>query len=163
MIRFLPPGFFKWCADTALAQVIAKSTWGFAVIETIHIIGLTILLGSIFVLNLRVLGYGVKQPAGQLAKEISGWVIAGFVLMIGTGIPMFMSAATTYMGSDPLAIKLALLVLAIAIQLAIHKIPGMYSGSVAGKIAACLALLCWFGVAWAGRGIAFEVLLSPAS
>ena len=161
MIRFLPAAFFKWCASTSLAQAIAKSMWGFAVIETIHIIGLAMLLGSIFVLNLRVLGYGVKQSASDLAKEVFWWAVAGFTLMIVTGTVMFMSAATTYMGSDPFAIKMGLLLLAIILQFVIHKSPGMYSGSTLAKIAAFVALLCWFGVAYAGRGIAFEVLLSP--
>ena len=161
MIRFLPAEFFRWCSNTALAQAVAKSMWGFAIIETLHIIGLTMLLGSIFVLNLRVLGYGAKQPAAQLAKDVLRWALAGFVLIIGTGVVMFMSAATTYMGSDPFAIKLGLLILAIVAQVTMHKIPGMYAGTAAGKIMACLALLCWFGVAYAGRGIAFDVLLNP--
>lgn len=161
MIRFLPIDFFKWCAAFSVSQAISKSMWGFAVIETIHIIGLAMLLGSIFVLNLRVMGYGVKQPADKLAKEIFRLAIAGFVIIIVTGVLMFMSAATTYMGSDPFAIKLGLLALAIALQFAMHKVPGMYAGSMAGKVLACVAMLCWFGVAYAGRGIAFEILLSP--
>jgi hypothetical protein len=161
MIRFLPSSFFKWCAGLSVSQAISKSMWGFAVIETIHIIGLTMLLGSIFVLNLRVLGYGVKQPADKLAKEIFRVAIAGFAIIIVTGILMFMSAATTYMGSDPFAIKLGLLTLAIVMQFAMHKIPGMYAGGARGKVLAGLAMLCWFGVAYAGRGIAFEILLSP--
>lgn len=161
MIRFLPAGFFKWCASTSLAQAIAQSMWGFAVIETIHIIGLAMFLGSIFVLNLRILGYGVRQPAAQLAKDISRWAIAGFLLMIGSGVAMFMSAATTYSSSDPLAVKMTLLVIALGLQLTIHKVPGMYAGSISGRVMAGLALVCWFGVAYAGRGIAFEVLLSP--
>ena len=51
---------------------------------------------------------------------------------------------------------------AIATQTAIHRVPGMYSGSLAGKSSACVSLLCWFGVAYAGRAIAFTNLLGVA-
>jgi hypothetical protein len=163
MIHFLPYVFFQWCVKTAMAKAIANSMWGFAVLETAHILGSVLVLGSIFVVNLRVLGYGVRQPAARLAREAAPWALAGLALMIASGVPMFMSAAVTYSGSTPFAIKMVLLFSAIAIQLAIHSVSGMYDGSAGGKLAACLALLCWFGVAYAGRGIAFEVLFGTGA
>ena len=133
MIHFLPFSFFQWCAKTSLAHLIAQSKWGFAVLETFHIIGLTLLLGSIVVVDLRVLGFGARQPAARLARQVAPWGLAGLALMHASGIPMFMSAAVTYAPSIPLAIKMSLLVSALALQFAIHKISGMYDGSVAGQ------------------------------
>jgi hypothetical protein len=155
---FLPASFFQWCITTRLGMWVSKSLWGFAILETFHIIGLTILLGTIFVINLTVLGVGARQPAAQLARELAPWTIAGLLLMIGSGVPMFMSAAVGYGSSVPLLIKLMLLVSAIALQLTIHKVPHMYDGTRSGKLAACLSLVCWFGVAYAGRAISFEIL-----
>jgi hypothetical protein len=163
MIHFLPYSFFQWCAKTPFARLISQSMWGFAVLETVHILGLAMLLGSIFVVNLSVLGFGMRQPAAKLARELRPWGLAGFLLMAGSGIPMFMSAALTYANSIPFVIKMTLLILAIVLQSTIHRVSGMYDGSVLGKLAACLALVCWFGVAYAGRGIAFEVLFGTGA
>jgi hypothetical protein len=137
---------------------VSKSTWGFAILETFHIVGLTVLLGTIFVINLTVLGVGMRQPAGRLARELAPWTIAGLLVMIGSGVPMFMSSAVGYASSVPFLIKMTLLTSAIALQVAIHSVPRMYDGTAWGKLAACLSLVCWFGVAYAGRAISFEIL-----
>ena len=137
---------------------VSKSLWGFAILETFHIIALTIVLGTIFVINLTVLGVGVRQPAAQLASELVPWTIGGLLVMIGSGVPMFMSSAVGYAGYVPFLIKMALLVSAIALQVAIHKVPRLYDGTAWGRLAACLSLVCWFGVAYAGRAISFEIL-----
>jgi len=72
MNHILPPAFFQWCLRTSLAQAISQSMWGFAVLETIHLIGLVLVLGSIFVINLRILGFGVKtvRTAGNVAMAL---------------------------------------------------------------------------------------------
>jgi hypothetical protein len=161
MNLLLPQSFFQWCVNTPLARLISQSMWGFAVLETVHLIGLTLLLGSIFVVNLTVLGWGLRQPAARLVRQVAPWALGGFLLMVGSGVPMFLSAAVTYSGSIPFVIKMALLLSAMALQFAVHA--GRYAASAAGKLAACLALLCWFGVAYAGRGIAFEVLFGTGA
>src|SRR5579871_2715055 len=114
--------------------------------------------GVILVVDLTVLGFGMRQPAERLARQVAPWGLAGLVVMIASGVPMFLSAAVTYSGSTPFAIKMTLLACGMGLQLGMHARSGMYAGSGAGKIAACLSLICWFGVAYAGRGIAFEVL-----
>jgi hypothetical protein len=83
--------------------------------------------------------------------------------MAASGIPMFMPAAVIYSASIPLVIKLGLLISALALQFAIHKISGMYDGSVAAKLAKGLSLVCWFAVAYAGRGIACEALFGTGA
>lgn len=161
MNHLLPQSFFQWCVNTPLARLISQSMWGFAVLETFHLLGLTLVLGSIFVVNLTVLGLGMRQPAARLARQVAPWALGGFVLMIASGVPMFLSAAVTYSGSIPFVIKMALLLSAITLQIAIHA--RRYAVTAVGKVAAGLALLCWFGVAYAGRGIAFEVLFGTGA
>jgi len=163
MNHLLPAAFFEWCVNTSLAKLISQSMWGFAVLETIHLTGLAVFLGWIFVLNLTVLGVGMKKPAGSVARELGVWGLTGLGVMVASGLPMFMSAAVTYSGSIPFLVKMSLLILSIALQTTIHKVPGMYEGSVAGKVLAGIALICWFAVAYAGRAIAFEVLFDPAA
>ena len=57
MIRFLPAAFFAWCHDSAISEWINDSTWAFAIIETFHILALTVLLGTIVALDLRLLHF----------------------------------------------------------------------------------------------------------
>ena len=82
-------------------------------------------------------------------------------MVAATGIPMFMSAAISYGGNLPFTVKMAFLAAGLILQTTIHRTSGMYDGSMPGKLAACLALVCWFGVAYAGRGIAFDILFGP--
>ena len=159
MRHLFPASVFQVLSRTSVAMYVQHSLWAFAILETVHIMGLTILLGSIFVTNLTVLGVGLKRSAPQLARELAPWMLGGLVLMLGSGIPMFISSAIGYSLSDPMNIKLGLLAFAMVLQLAIHNVPGMYDGKPLGKVAACLSMLCWFGVAWAGRAIAFPNLL----
>lgn len=159
MYHFLPLSFLEWCSTTSVGAYVASSVWSFPILETFHIMGLVLLLGSIFTLSLTMFGAGVPVPPDLLAQQLLPWACAGLLINIGTGIPMFMSAAPHYGTSGPFTIKMALLVLAVLIQTAIHVIPGMYRGSLAGKIASCASLICWFGIAYAGRAIAFPNLL----
>jgi hypothetical protein len=163
MGHLLPASFFHWSVTTPLARWVNKSLWGFAILETFHIIGLTVLLGTVFVANLSVLRFGTRQSTSELARELAPWMVAGLVLMIGSGVPMFMSSAVGYSSSIPFFIKMTLLVSAIVLQVAMYKIPSLSERATFGKLAACLSLVCWFGVAYAGRAISFEILFDFSS
>ena len=158
MYRVLPQSFFEWCAATPVGRFIAASVWSMPILETFHIMGLVLLLGAAFTLNLTVLGLGVRMPSERLARHLFPWALGGLVVAIVTGIPMFMSAAPLYGASGPFAIKMSLLISAIVLQTVNHKVRGMYE-STGGRIIACATLVCWFGIAYAGRAIAFSNLL----
>jgi hypothetical protein len=158
MYRVLPQSFFEWCAATPVGKFIAASIWTMPILETFHIMGLVLLLGAAFTLNLTLLGVGVRIPGERLARQLFPWAAGGLSIAIVTGIPMFMSAAPLYGHSGPFALKMSLLVSAIVLQTVIHKVPRMY-GSTGGRIVACITLVCWFGIAYAGRAIAFSNLL----
>ena len=158
MYRILPQSFFEWCAATVVGKFVAASVWTMPILETFHIMGLVFLLGAAFTLNLTVLGVGVRVPGERLARQLFPWALGGLLLAIVTGIPMFMSAAPLYGSSGPFALKMSLLVSAIVLQTVIHNVRGMYVSTI-GRVAACATLVCWFGIAYAGRAIAFSNLL----
>ncbi len=159
MKYILPSAFFQWCMSTDISLMIRGSRWGFAILETIHILGFGILLGGIFLIDLAVLGLGMRQPAGRVVRDATRWGLAGLALAAVTGIPMFMSAATVYANSIPLLAKMILLIVSVILQVVLAKFPALIRGNIAGKILAAASLLCWFGIAYAGRAIAFEVLV----
>jgi hypothetical protein len=153
--------FFEWCNSTAVSAAIRDSTWMFAVIEMLHLLGLAMLLGSLVVLQLRLLGLGMRrQPVSQLARELAPWIRGGLAFMIITGVPLFLSEALKCYASPPFAFKMLLLSLATVSHLLIFRWALRTEGSARlpfwTKPAACLSLALWFGVGLAGRAIGFQ-------
>jgi len=63
--------FFEWNDKTWLGQAIAGTIWAFPVIETIHILALTMMFGAIVIIDLRLFGLGLKkQPVSVLAQNL---------------------------------------------------------------------------------------------
>jgi hypothetical protein len=167
MIWF-PTGFpsatrplFQWCDTTWISAAIRDSTWMFAVIEILHLLGLTLLLGSLVVLDLRLLGLGMRrQPVSRLADELGPWIRGGLAIMVVTGAPMFLSEAMKCYASPPFAIKMTLLSMAIISHLVIFREALRMDDSARppfwAKPAACISLALWFGVGLAGRAIGFQ-------
>ncbi len=158
-LRILPISFFYWCESVWPGKWIKQATWVFAVTETVHIMVLAVLLGTIFVVDLRLLGVGLKRrSATTLAHEMEPWTLTSFVLMVITGVMLFMSEAVRLSQSGPFFYKILFLSLALIIHFTIIRSstkPGVPEGGTLGKVAACLSLFFWFGVAFAARAIAF--------
>jgi len=158
LVRFIPYSFFMWCETTLIGHWIRQATWGFAVIETVHIMTLAVFLGTIVVVNVRLIGFGLqRRSAAQLARELAPWNWTSMAIMMLTGIPLFMSEATRLGGNGPFFIKMVFLLTGILIQFTILRKATRDQGWF-GKLTGVLSLICWFGVAFAGRAIAFPEL-----
>lgn len=148
--------FFVWCNETSLGQAVRESTWAFAVVEVIHLWGLTILLGSLLVLYLRVTGFVMRtQPIDDVARQFAPWTLVGMGVMAISGGTLFLAEAMKCLESGPFRIKMALLVPAVVFHFALYwnvtrSEPGRLT-KVAGVVAATL----WLGVGIAGRWIGF--------
>lgn len=141
-----------------VGNYIRRATWIFAIVETVHIMALAVLLGTMVVVDLRLMGLGMKRQSARELSEILGpWFWTSFVTMIITGVCLFSSEAVRLSQSGPFAFKMMFLLLALTVHLTIHRavIANGVEGAMLGKVAACLSLFCWFGIALAGRAIAF--------
>lgn len=150
-------GIFLWLDHSALANVIRASTWAFAALEVVHLLGLTLLLGSISVLDLRLLGAGLRdQTVTEIAVDTSPWTMIGLGTVTLTGIVMAVAEANRLYESGPFTIKMVLFVLAVIFTFTFHR--GLAkSEPTAGSAlrGGIVSLLLWFGVGFAGRAIAF--------
>ena len=159
MNHFLPASFFAWCHDSAIGDWINTSVWAFAIIETFHILAITLLLGTVIVMDLRLLGVGARrQSTAELAGELAPYTIGALVVLVVTGIPMFMSQAIRYSQSISFVVKMALLVIALVFHFTIYRHVTTSSESRnawSRRVAGFISLTCWLGVALAGRSIAF--------
>jgi hypothetical protein len=155
-----PSYFFHWLGDTRVAETINGSEWLFPVIESIHITGLAVLIGTIAIVDFRLLGLVLpKWQVCQLAAELKPFTLAGIAIMLTTGPLMLSAAPERGYGNPAFAFKMSFLLLALTTHFSIHRWatrPGRRSGtSLGGKLVACVSLVLWTGVVVGGRAIAF--------
>jgi uncharacterized protein DUF6644 len=145
------------------AQEIRESSWLFPTLETVHVVALAVVVGSIMSVDLRLLGRGLRNgPFTVLAREMLPWTWTAFVLASIAGFLMFASKAVTYAENGPFRVKLLLLALAALNMTVFHRL-GMRNVAewdsrqppMAAKLAGGASLLLWIGVVAAGRWIGF--------
>jgi hypothetical protein len=153
-----------WLESTRLAVTITESEWLFPTIETFHVLAFTLVIGSIAMLDLRLLGVSTRNMgAMQLSDEVLPWTWSAFVVAAISGSLMFVSAATKYYANVPFRIKMVLMALAGA-NMAIfhfgawrrvHHWNDRFPTPRAVRVAAGLSLTFWIGVVVAGRWVGF--------
>jgi hypothetical protein len=150
---------FEWMEHTPVAQTIRHSASLIALLESIHLIGLTLLLGTILMVDLSLLGLGIgRSPASRIARELKGWTTAGLVIMLVSGPVLLSSEAIRCYRTPAFWIKMALLAIAVIFHFTIHKKvvleePPAPQPHIA-RWTACLSLVLWISVALAGKAIA---------
>jgi len=151
--------FFEWCEATALGQLVRDSLWLFPVIESVHLLGLCLLGGSLLVVDLRMLGFGLKrQPVAELARAIQPWLVASVLVMFLTGSLQFLSEAVKCYYNPSFWVKMTTLPIALLFTFRVRQ-PFALSAtdtSAKSRVVAVTSLALWFTVAAAGRWIGFS-------
>lgn len=156
--------------DSALASLIRESDWLFVGLETLHVLAIATVTGSIAMLDLRILGRaGASRPVSQLSAEILPWTWSAFALAVATGVLMFMSSAVRYADNGPLQLKLGLIVAAGINMLVFHtfafrSVADWDEGRqapVLPQVCAGLSLALWLTIVAAGRWIGFAPVGGP--
>jgi hypothetical protein len=153
--------FFQWCYDTPVGEAVRESTWLFPAIEAFHLLGLGLTVGSVLLVDLRLLGAGLrKESVAQLSAGAQPWLIAGVILMFASGIPLFLSESIKCYYSFPFWVKMTSLLLVIvftfAVRRSVTRTDVASDRPISGRLTAVISLLLWFGVAWGGRWIGFS-------
>jgi hypothetical protein len=159
--------FWQSLENSGLAQSIASGEWAFPIIETFHVIAITTVVGTIAIMDLKLLGLtSPKWTMISVEKDTLKLTWIAFVFAVITGVLMFISKATTYM-VNPYFIWKMFLILAAGINMGIfHRgvwksVNQWNSGAVAipagAKIAASLSLAFWVIVVFCGRFIGFTL------
>jgi len=137
-------------------------SWLFPFLESIHVLSATFLVGSIVMVDLRLLGLAARdQPVSRITKEIIPWTLGGCALSLLTGLGMFMTQASRYVDNRPFRIKMLLLVLAGLNMAVFHRTTARgiarwdtaRVGTGAARLAGASSLLYWTGIMLAGRWI----------
>jgi hypothetical protein len=153
--------FFQWCYQTAIGEAIRESLWLFPLIEAFHLVGLGLTIGAVLIVDLRLLGVGLRrQPAGQLSAAVEPWLIGSVTLMFASGIPLFLSESMKCYYSFAFWVKMTSLFLVLLFTFTVRRRvarTGLTSDRpLSGRVTALISLTLWFGVAWGGRWIGFS-------
>src|SRR4029077_7158449 len=153
--------FFQWCYDTGIGEYIRNSAWLFPVIEAVHLLGFGLTLGSVLIVELRLLGVGLsRQPVSQLAANAQPWLLGGISLMFASGIPLFLSESIKAYYSFAFWVKMTSLFLVLLFTFTflrrVTQLDPPPDRPLLGRFTALTSLVLWFGVAWGGRWIGFS-------
>jgi hypothetical protein len=153
--------FFTWCEQTAIGEAIRNSQWLFPVIESVHLLGLVVIAGAVLVVDMRLFGLGLRQqPVAQLARDAQPWLMGSLMVMLTSGILLFLAEAIKCYYSPAFAVKITSLILAITFTFTVHrKVALADEGRVAplwGRLVAVVSVALWSGVGIGGRWIGFS-------
>ena len=131
--------------------------WAFPIVESLHFMGLALSIGTIAIVDLRLLGIGMRrQTASQLAADLDPWTWSGFAVMLITGPLMFSADAVVYHNNPAFQFKMTCLLLALLFHFTIHrKVTRSDVSPTAARLAGGLSLALWTAVVGGGRMIAF--------
>ncbi len=155
--------WLAWLEGTHLSVWVREATWAYPLIETAHILGFTILVGSAFMFDLRLLGLAPSLPVAATARHLLRWSRLSLLLVLPTGLMLFMTQATETWANTAFRLKLLLLCVAALNALifrlwtfgALEKLEPQKGMPLAAKLSALVSLLVWTGVITCGRLIAY--------
>jgi hypothetical protein len=156
------PALLVWLENSALGVAMRTSPVLYPVVETLHIMGFCVLVGSIIAFDLRVLGVARGLPIELMARYLLPLALCGFALAVPMGFSLFATEATHIAGNPSFLTKMTLLVLAGVNALMFHLVPwrrvATWDGGMApftAKFGAAVSIGLWIGVLWGGRLIAY--------
>ena len=152
---------YEWCDNVGIGQAIRISDWPFPVIEGFHLLGLCVIGGAILVVDMRLLGLGLRrQPIAELAGDTRPFLLGSLAVMLVTGLLLFSSEAVKCYYSFAFWFKMTSLTLAIIFTFTVRqRVTLMDDAGISpnkARIVALVSLVLWSGVGWGGRWIGFS-------
>jgi hypothetical protein len=155
--------FALWLESTAASKVVTHYSWIWPACETLHFVGLSLLIGNVGLFDLRLLGAAKRLPVAPLNRLVR-WGVAGFLLNLITGLVFFVGAPTQYVNNLAFHLKLIFILLA-GLNLAAFNLGGVartvailepgQDAPMSAKIIAATSLFLWVGVMFWGRMLPF--------
>lgn len=157
------PGWLVWLEQTAPAAAMREWLWLYPAVEIAHILGFAVLVGAAVSFDLRLLGLSRQLPVAGLERHLLPWARASLLLVVPSGLLMFMAHATEFAGNPAFRLKLLLLAAAGLNAALFHRftfrsVPAwdrQAPAPAAARAAAVASLLLWAGVISCGRLLAY--------
>jgi uncharacterized membrane protein len=145
----------RWLQDNSFIALINGTAWSAAALEIVHYFSMFILVGSMLIVDLRVLGLVLRgQDATQLAERLFTWIWVSLALNFLSGFFMFAGSATSYYRNDVFYDKVGVILLAIVANIVVQQKVRRWNQRpdmpVEAKIMAILSIGFWIGAIVAG-------------
>jgi hypothetical protein len=151
---------------SSIATSIRESLYLFPFIEAAHVIGLTMVFGTIAIVDLRLLGLASsRRPFSRIASDVMRWTWAAFALTGLTGLLMFSTNAAGYYHNPYFRAKIAMLVCAGINMVVFQRTAGRSmqrwdrdpAAPGVGRTVAVVSLVVWIGIIFLGRWVGFTM------
>jgi uncharacterized protein DUF6644 len=156
----------RWLQETGFSAALRDSTWAEPVVETFHVLTLTVFLGFTVLLDLRLLGLTMRHKRiSEVLDELNPPIIAAFLMMLVTGVLLFCGDPVAFYGTIFFRAKMIMLILAVLNILVFNSTLGRRvpeweespTTPTMAKLAAIVSLVLWAAIIAAGRAIAYAV------
>jgi len=158
--------FIAYFEDSGLADNIRENDLLFPLIESVHVLAISLVVGSIFVVDLRLLGLAsIRRPVGRVIDGILPLTWSAFAVAVASGSLLFISNATKYLANGYFVAKLFLILAAGLNMVVFHfvsakdlpKWENEPAPPLRARLAGGLSILLWVAVVACGRWIGFTM------
>jgi hypothetical protein len=152
-----------WIEQSLLATAMRQELWLYPAVEILHIFGFVTLVGSIVMLDLRLLGLSPKVPIRDLTRHLLPWTLASLLVIVPTGLMMFVAHASDFISNTAFVTKISLIFAAGLNAVVFHmgayrsvsEWDSHYATPLGVKFHALVSILIWMGVITCGRLLAY--------
>jgi tryptophan-rich sensory protein len=158
--------FLKWLQALPLSVFIHKTAWAFTAVEVIHIFAIAFMIGTIVIVDIRLLGFGsAKRPFTEFSQLLLPFTWIAFAIAVIAGAILFISRPMEYFGNPVFWTKMVLIALA-GINMAVFELITVRgvkdwdlanSPPLAARLAGGISITCWLLVLFCGRLIGFTL------
>jgi hypothetical protein len=151
-----------WLKGTALSNAIVSHIWVWPLCESLHFIGLALVIGIVGFFDLRLMGFMKRVPVGAI-RDLMPFAILGFVINLTTGAMFFVGMPEQYMHNVAWWAKVSFLVIAglnaivfeVTMAPSIARLGDGAETPVGAKVIGAVSLISWLGVLYWGRMLPF--------
>ena len=149
--------------SSGVGRLLRESLWAYPIAETLHIVGLATLYGSVLIVDLRLLGLNRSLPVSRLARHALPWTVGAFLLVMLTGLLMFTAHAEDFLTNRVFIFKMGVIatagVNAALLHTGVMRTVAAWDVNVMPplrvRLAAVFSILLWTTVITCGRFLAY--------
>ena len=152
---------FTWIENSWLGEGIRASRWLFPVIESVHLLALAVIGGSVLAVNLSLLGLGLgRRSAAQMWNDAWPWFVGSLATMLSTGFLLFTSEAVKLYYHQAFWLKMSALVISLVFTAIVERPVALADPELGtrwrSRVTGLVSLLLWSVVGATGRWIGFS-------
>lgn len=157
---------FEWLESWPVSVGIRQSSWMFPAFESVHVIAIALVVGTVLVVDLRVLGLASRhRRVSALSEEILPWTWGAYLIAAISGAFLVAAKAHTYFGNIEFQLKMGLMLAAGVNMMVFHLVPYRTVGDwdvgqpapALARVACGLSLVFWVLIVAMGRWIGFSI------